>query len=460
MRVNPRIRARFLSLVLSTSLAGPGMAETVAFPGAMGFGAGATGWRGGEVIAVTSLENAGEGSLRACVEREGPRVCVFEVSGTIDLDSELRVAANLYVAGQTAPGDGIQLRLRDSQRSPLLLKNTHDVVIRYLKVRPGPSPDESASVDGITIENGQRIYIDHVSVMFATDENINVHVNNGTSADITIANSIIAFGLEKANHPKGRHSKGALICSSEGAMNDCGRITLAGNLFANNRDRNPDLKATSLGPIEVVNNVIYNPGSQIGEFYNSLGETRINYIGNVIQAGPETRKDRRVAIEAFLPDDSNPLEIFVDDNIANDCKGEADVALLNAAAADSRADAPVGPVASPLLPSSETLAHVLRTVGDRIDGRRGPDALDALVLRQTQECRGRIVDDPIADLGGWPTIAPAEAPPDSDGDGLPDAWEAEHPWVDATSPDDVWAIAPGLEMSIFETYLAERASDL
>ena len=469
MRPSRRFGASVLALALSTALStafSPALAETppagsAAFPGALGFGAGAVGWRGGEVIAVTNLEDAGDGSLRACVERETPRVCIFEVSGTIELDSELRVAADVYVAGQTAPGDGIQLRLRDSRRSPLLLKNTHDVVVRYLKVRPGPSRQESVGVDGITIENAERVYIDHVSVMFATDENVNVHVSNGTAADITIANSIIAFGLENANHPKGHHSKGALICSSEGEMNACGRITLARNLFAHNRDRNPDLKATDLGPVEVVNNVFYNPGSQVGEFYNLLGETRINYVGNVVRAGPDTRKDRPVAIvEAFLPDDTNPLELFVQDVVADGCAGAAELVLLDAAAEAHRADAPVGPLATPLLPASETLDHVLATVGDRIRGGRAPDPLDARLLSQTRECRGRIIDDPTEDLGGWPEIAPAEAPVDSDGDRLPDAWETAHPPLDPAAPDDVWAIAPDRGLSLLESYLAERAADL
>ena len=118
-------------------------------------------------------------------------------------------------------------------------------------------------------------------MMFASDENLNIHVSSGISADVTVANNIIAFGLRNSNHPKGAHSKGALICSSEGDGNECGRITLARNLFAHNRDRNPDLKATDIGPIEVINNLFYNFGSQNGEVYNHLGNLRINYAGNV-----------------------------------------------------------------------------------------------------------------------------------------------------------------------------------
>lgn len=459
IRVSVAMYLRLLTCLLAVGFAGIASSEPIAFPGAIGFGAGATGWRGGEVIAVTTLEDRGEGSLRACVELDVPRVCVFQVSGTIELDSELRVGSNVYVAGQTAPGDGIQLKLRDSIRSPLVIKGAHDVVIRFLKVRPGPSIEDSPAVDGITIENAERIYIDHVSVMFATDENINVHVSSSTAADITIANSIFAYGLDKATHPKGAHSKGALICSHEGSDNACGRITLTRNLFAHNRDRNPDLKATDIGPIEVINNVFYNAGSQFGEFYNNLGTTRVNYVGNVVLAGPSTRKDRRFAVEAFLMDPQNLIEIFAKDNIAMDCKTAIPFEVLDPVAKDHQVATPADPIASPVFSVSETMTYVLDRAGDQIPGTREADDLDARVLNHVRNCDGRIVDDPLADLGGWPEISADREPAGSDGSGLDDARDGLRPSFDLYDPQDAWAKLPGAETSNLEHYLARLAGD-
>ncbi|MCP6473648.1 hypothetical protein NL509_27780, partial [Klebsiella pneumoniae] len=85
---------------------------------------------------------------------------------------------------------------------------------------------------------------------------------------------ILAYSLDRANHPEGAHSKGALICSDEGRNPQCGRISLIRNLFAHHRDRNPDVKATAIGPVEIINNIFYDPISQFGEFYDLLGETR------------------------------------------------------------------------------------------------------------------------------------------------------------------------------------------
>src|SRR5262245_23668254 len=103
-----------------------------AFPGAEGFGASAQGGRGGRVIAVTTLADAGPGSLREAVEAEGPRVVVFRVGGTIQLRSRLKIAKpRITIAGQTAPGGGVALRGYG------LVVGADDVVLRHLRVRPG-----------------------------------------------------------------------------------------------------------------------------------------------------------------------------------------------------------------------------------------------------------------------------------------------------------------------------------
>ena len=129
-----------------------------AFPGAEGFGAVSTGGRGGRVIQVTNLHNSGSGSLRACVEASGPRTCVFRVAGYIDLESEIIIKhPYLTIAGQTAPEDGIYLRMKpgktegiggliEFKRFPRDYNGEvpHDVIIRYIKFRHGrsPTPDD------------------------------------------------------------------------------------------------------------------------------------------------------------------------------------------------------------------------------------------------------------------------------------------------------------------------------
>src|SRR2546421_2241517 len=97
-----------------------------AFPGAEGYGANAAGGRGGTIVHVSNLNDSGSGSLRTAVSAAN-RTVVFDVSGTIDLATDLKITkSNITVAGQTAPGDGITLK-----RRLFSVENTHDVIVRF-----------------------------------------------------------------------------------------------------------------------------------------------------------------------------------------------------------------------------------------------------------------------------------------------------------------------------------------
>ncbi|MGZ3218283.1 hypothetical protein [Paracoccus sp. T5] len=434
-------------------------ATATAFPGAEGYGATAESWRGGRVVAVTSLRNEGPGTLRACVEAEGARVCIFKVAGTITLDRPLMIRSDVYVAGQTAPGGGIQLRLGRSATGPLVVKNARDVVIRFLKIRPGTGGGVSANIDAVTVENAQRVYLGNLSMAFASDETFNVHVAGSTVRDITLADSILAYSLDRANHPEGRHSKGALICSDQGTGNQCGRISLLRNLFAHHRDRNPDIKATAIGPVEVINNIFYNPISQFGEFYDLLGDTTVAYAGNLALTGRSTTDRAATAVEGFDWSPEHALAIWAQDNLAfrwTGCTTRRPMPVLDPVAQDHPAPAPVRltvrPMAAPAVEGT-----LPARVGDVLPGGGHRDSLDRRVLSDLANCQGHVIDAP-AQIGGWPPIPAAAAPPDRDRDHFPDAWEAARPGMDPARPDDPWKSLNGT--TALELWLAELAGDL
>lgn len=433
-----------------------------AFPGAIGFGRNATGWRGGEVVAITSLADAGPGTLRDCAENgDRPRICVFSLSGTIKLERPIRPGSNLYIAGQTAPGLGVQLRNGTSARSPIEIEEAHDIVLRFLKLRPGPSLEPSPVVDALSIENGERLYFGNLSLMFATDENFSLHVSGQVSSDITLERSIVAYGLDRSSHPKGKHSKGALICSKEGTDNQCGRVTLWGNLFAHNRDRNPDVNGTDIGPVEVVNNIFYNPISQFGELYDHTGNLRFVYVGNVAAKGPSTTLRAAWALEAFEYVDAHDITIIARDNQVlrrADCARNGQFSVLNPLARMKQAEDPEAPESVAALPSSEVLARIPLRVGDQIGGRRVSDPLDTLVLNSLAKCKGRIINS-VEEVGGWPELAELFQR-DRDEDGMSDDWETGRPGLDPDRPNDPWAIDIQTGLPVIEAYLANLAGDI
>ena len=133
----------------------PATRTILAFPGAEGYGRFARGGRGGDVYHVTNLNDSGPGSFRDGIDSaKGPRTIVFEVSGTIELKSDLRIRTKgLTIAGQTAPGDGITFK-----DNKLGFSKASDIIVRYIRVRLGdknkPRPSGPETVSFLSVPLG------------------------------------------------------------------------------------------------------------------------------------------------------------------------------------------------------------------------------------------------------------------------------------------------------------------
>ena len=232
-------------------------AQTLAFPGAEGAGRFALGGRGGAVIRVTNLDDAGPGSLRAAVESRGPRTIVFDIGGTITLRSPLTIRqGRVTLAGQTAPGGGITLR-----GQPLIVA-ADDVVVRHLRVRLGD--ETGVQEDAVSITRGRRIILDHISASWSVDETLSAGSRYDPPErgiyDVTVQWSLIAESLNASNHDKGRHGYGSLVRGGHGA-----RMTFHHNLWADHHARMPrpgNYNPPAVDPegprFEFRNNLFYN----------------------------------------------------------------------------------------------------------------------------------------------------------------------------------------------------------
>ena len=161
---------------------------------------------------VSNMSDSGSGSLRECVEASGPRICVFEHGGLIVVKKPLTIS-NPYItiAGQSAPGGGVTIKTESG--GDVFLTKTHDVVMRYITVRPGPGGENHANQ---IADNGKEIgniIVDHSTFSWGVDSNIETwyRVNKAT-----IQWSMISEGLNNSTHSKGPHSKGLMIGGYKG----------------------------------------------------------------------------------------------------------------------------------------------------------------------------------------------------------------------------------------------------
>jgi pectate lyase len=419
----------------------------LAFPGAEGHGRFAVGGRGGEVYAVTNLNDAGPGSLRDAVSR-GNRTVIFRVSGTIDLRSDLTISqSNITLAGQTAPGDGICLR-----KYPLRIDGANDVVVRYLRVRPGD--EEKKPVDGIEVRDARNVILDHCSVSWSLDEGINTWHG---AKNVTVQWCLISEGLNRNIH-YAPHAYGA----SWGGEN----CSYHHNLFAHCTARNPSVAGNAMH--HTVNmdyrcSVVYN-----WEHRTCDGKPdSINVVNNYYKPGPATQPavrrrivriddtKPRYGFESFWYIEGNAIE-GAPELTADNWKGGVEFEGGTSEAANRRRmPFPFAPVTTQ--PAAEAYRLVLKNVGARLPKL---DAHDTRILREVETgtaTYGKGIIDTQGQVGGWPELKSAAAPADTDNDGMPDAWEQAQ-GLNPRNPADRNTLAGGYTQ--LERYLNSLVPDV
>ncbi len=400
----------------------------IAFPGAEGFGKYVTGGRGGKVVAVTNLENAGEGSLRWALAQypTEPITVVFKTGGTIELTSDLKIGRNdVTIAGQTAPGGGICIKGRSFG-----VNGGNNIIIRYIRSRPGYRGDDSAF--SLSVENSENIIIDHCSLSWANEE-------TGSYYDIdnvTVQWCIFSEGLYDAGHNKGNRGYGPVMGGKKASYHH--------NLITNQWSRSPRFSGSVSNDLHALidfrNNVIFNWGKNTGAIYGAEvrllnGSARVNYVNNYLKPGPATRQKLFVrpsygAVGAGRFYVTGNIMIDDEKMTADNWLGvtvEEEVPEAFRAAVKSNTPFLIG---EPLPEKSaeDAYADVLEKVGAIIPQR---DAVDARIISETRTGtatgmgsygRAGIIDDPMA-VGGWPALAAGTPPVDTDKDGIPDTWE-------------------------------------
>ncbi len=360
---------------------------------------------------VTSVDDDGRGSLRAAIEARGPRIVVFRVSGTIELESPLQIRnPDITIAGQTAPGDGICLRGYGT------VVATDNVIIRYLRFRPGD--EREGEHDALGGRGCRNVIIDHCSASWSIDECVSFYRNE----NVTVQWCLISESLYESHHGKGQHGYGGIWGGN--------RATYHHNLLAHHSSRNPRF-ASEDENVDYRNNVVYNWG--FNSAYGGEGAT-VNMVANYYKAGPATRDDKRNRIvEPYGPEGrwyiaGNHVVGFpaiTADNWGGGVQGDVPLETI-------KADRPFPAAPVKAHTAEEAYRLVLADVGAVLPRR---DPLDARIVEEARTGtatyggawgEGRGIVDSQAQVGGWPELASSAPPRDSDHDGMPDEWERRH----------------------------------
>ncbi len=292
--MNNRLRAWGLAIPMLFILgaSNPVNAQAPAFPGAEGHGRFVTGGRGGKVIHVTNLNDSGEGSLRWALSQSGTKTIVFDVSGYIDLKSQLNVSSNTTIAGQTAPGDGITLRYYT-----LYFGKCDNVIVRFIRSRRSQVKDVNDGADATWGRERKNIILDHCSFSWSIDEVASFYDN----LNFTMQWCNITEGLANVGHNKGAHSYGGIWGGKDASFHH--------NFLAHVQNRAPRFNGARYNwngydntlyensiqaeRVDFRNCVLYNWGNSNG-CYGGPGGGYINIVNNYYKAGPGTKNKTRV----------------------------------------------------------------------------------------------------------------------------------------------------------------------
>jgi hypothetical protein len=446
-----------------------GVQRLVAFPGAEGFGAAATGGRGGRVIPVTTLAARGPGSLQEALDAEGPRTVIFRVSGRIE-GVPILSRGDVTVAGQSSPG-GITLRGLLIQGDevcegpgapdcPLPRRWPRNFIVRHLRIRPGHFNDPDGGGDGLRLHHARLGVVDQVSIGNAMDEAVQLSF----SSDVSLQRSLFAETL-------GDHVEfgGMLLNYSDPARGfPMTRISIHHNLWGRIFGRLPEVSRENVPDgtvmdLEVSANVYWDARrpAYVAASNPQTGAPlhhRLNWVANFsvqdpaqphcfgvlgIEGGPTPGKPSLTASStAFLAGNRmsrtarTDLELVFNNNDFcveeknNELPWSNTGAKRPSWAIAARHDFPsISYPADPRALVAELAAGAGAFPRDPLDRR-----VVSFVKSGTFD-RTPLHVNPAGDTDALPFATAPAAPPDQDSDGMPDAWELTKN-LDPKNPSD------------------------
>ena len=310
-----------------------------------------------------------------------------------------------------------------------------NVIIRYLRVRPGNI--SGTTLDGMGMASSDNCIIDHCSISWTLDESF----SSRGGKNITFQRTLISEALNEAGHKKyplgTQHGYAASISGDIGSFHH--------NLLAHCAGRNWSLagglskpKNEYAGRLDLRNNVIYNWKSRATDG----GAHEVNFVNNYYQPGPATKFF--YALNAQYGGFPGSQRYYFAGNVMPGHFGLTNQEAGRTATTENGGSLPKDyspwsdtPFFEPHVTTHsahESYTNVLADVGCNFPAL---DEHDQRIIAETRAGTTRFkgsktglpgLPDSQDDVGGWdnyPEVHRA-ADYDTDGDGIPDAWEKSH----------------------------------
>jgi hypothetical protein len=446
----------------------PALGELLAFPTAEGYGRFSKGGRGGRVIEVTNLNDSGPGSLRAAVTATGPRTVVFTIGGAINLASRIAIdgtMGELTIAGQTAPGKGIQVR-----NYALGMIGGSDVIIRFMRVGVGGASMQA--MDGMGMRSANNTIYDHCSINWTIDEGF----SSRSAYNLTLQRTMISECLNESYHYNDTttnhtgtqaHSFAGSISGSIGSFHH--------NLLAHCTGRNWSLAGGiskdgkhMTGDLDIRNNVVYNWLDRTTDGQNHT----LNFVNNYYKPGPVSKHFLAIDLQyySWVPDEAS---WYISGNVmpghiaATDTGSKVYDWVQNTAQPTWVKSAPLFESYVTTESAADAYTNVLANVGANVPSL---DEHDTRIIKEvkngTYTYKGSVtglhgIIDSETDAGGFESFPTVSRPAgfDSDHDGMPDTWEKAHGLNPSDASDGNETTLSPIGYTNLEMYLNELAGD-
>ena len=431
------------TLAITTALAQ--FASAPAFPGAEGYGRFTTGGRGGAVYHVTSLDdnvsNPAEGTLRYFISKKnGPRIIVFDVAGTIELKGALKIKkGDISILGQTAPGQGICLKGYNFSI------DASNVIVRFIRCRLGSNGGDADAMSAAHKDDEiqKNIIIDHCSMSWSTDEVGSFYGNE----NFTLQWCVLSESLKTNRYKSGTHGYAGIWGGKNASFHH--------NLLAHNDSRmirfDHGYVSSLTGPVDYVNNVIYNWGSNSaygGETKEGAEAKTFNIVNNYYKPGSNTASSAKTRLINPTTACDNctgtdvPGKFYFTGNVMegsalvtkdNTCTaaikmdGKSPITYQDwkstcvSATRFTSSDAAFNYSLISQHKASDAFSKVIESAGASLSR----DAVDVRITDDAKNGTGIIMEDDKSDLMIWPTLT-GDKLADTDGDGMPDDFEIKY----------------------------------